>query len=128
MLGYYELLLLFYSELTVFHIPNHLGDSKGNCGVTYYQNNSVVYQKYMYNSYWYNVKFSFHFARKCKEIWKENQKFIGSYFRGFFHTLLQKCFKDFKIGSKVRENLNGLVTICHPFSYWDLEMIKVPML
>ena len=36
-----------------------------------------------------------------------------------------KCFKDFKIGSKVRETLNGLVTICHPFSYCDLEMIKV---
>ena len=25
----------FYSELTVFHIPNYLGDSKGNSGVTY---------------------------------------------------------------------------------------------
>ena len=57
------------------------------------------------------------FERRIKSLWEVT-------FMGFSKNCF-KCFKDFKIGSKVQEILNGLVTIRYPFSYWDLEMIKV---
>ena len=97
----------------MFHIPNYLGD-KNRIIVLCTESTCTTAIDIMSNSPFILQGNAWKFERRIKSLLEVT--FVG------FST---HCFKDFKIGSKVWETLNGLVTICHPFSYWDLEMIKV---